>query len=268
MSSPATKVACGVQYKGTQYCGWQSQKDQKAIQDHIEKAVSSVANESIRIHGSGRTDSGVHAHEQVFHFSTSVLRGPDQWVNGINSGLPRDILIQWSKEVPIEFDARRSAIYRRYDYCLKTKKPDVFLSSRALYINQSLDIERMKLAAKYLIGHHDFSSFRASSCQSINPTREIQSINFIHEDNNCLRISFIGNAFLHHMIRNIMGTLIDIGTGRLDPHQMKEILEAKDRQKASKTVSPEGLYLIGIKYPEKYKLPTKDIEIRLSDLDL
>tara|TARA_B100000029_G_scaffold513264_2_gene612243 strand:- start:527 stop:1333 length:807 start_codon:yes stop_codon:yes gene_type:complete len=268
MFSSATKVACGVQYIGTQYCGWQSQKDQKAIQDHIEEAISSVANENIKIYGSGRTDSGVHADEQVFHFSTTVARDSNQWVKGINSGLPRDILIQWSKEVPMDFDARRSAIYRRYDYCLKTKKPDVFLNSRALYIDYLIDIERMKLAAKYLIGKHDFSSFRASSCQSKSPIREMQSIDFINEDNNCLRISFIGNAFLHHMIRNIMGTLIDVGIGRLEPDQMKEILESKDRQKASKTVSPEGLYLIGIRYPEKYKLPTKDIEIRLSNLDL
>jgi len=262
MSSSATKIACGVQYKGTQYCGWQSQKDQKAIQDYIEQAISSVANENIRIHGSGRTDSGVHAHEQVFHFSTSAVRNSVQWVKGINSGLPRDILIQWSKEVPIEFDARRSAIYRRYDYCLKTKKPDVFLNSRALYIDHPIDIERMRDAANYLIGKHDFSSFRASSCQAKNPIREMQSIDCINEDNDYMRISFIGNAFLHHMIRNIMGTLIDIGTSRLEPHQMHEILEAKDRQQASKTVSPEGLYLVGVKYPEKYQLPSKDIEIR------
>ena len=189
-------------------------------------------------------------------------------VSRINNSFRRADQIQWSKEVPMDFDARRSAIYRRYDYCLKTKKPDVFLNSRALYIDYLIDIERMKLAAKYLIGKHDFSSFRASSCQSKSPIREMQSIDFINEDNNCLRISFIGNAFLHHMIRNIMGTLIDVGIGRLEPDQMKEILESKDRQKASKTVSPEGLYLIGIKYPEKYKLPTKDIEIRLSNLDL
>ena len=262
MSSSATKVACGVQYKGTQYCGWQSQKDQKAIQDHIEEAIGSVANENIRIHGSGRTDSGVHAHEQVFHFSTSVTRDSDQWVKGINSGLPRDILIRWSKKVPTEFDARRSAIYRRYDYWLKTKKPDVFLNSRALYIDHPIDIERIRDATNYLIGKHDFSSFRASSCQSKNPIREMQSIDCINEDNDCIRISFIGNAFLHHMIRNIMGTLIDIGTSRLEPHQMQKILEAKDRQQASKTVSSEGLYLVGVKYPEKYQLPSKDIEIR------
>ena len=120
----------------------------------------------------------------------------------------------------------------------------------------------MRDAANYLIGKHDFSSFRASSCQSKNPIREMQSIDCINEDNDCIRISFIGNAFLHHMIRNIMGTLIDIGTSRIEPHQIQEILEAKDRQKASKTVSPEGLYLVGVKYPKKYQLPSKDIEIR------
>ena len=123
-------------------------------------------------------------------------------------------------------------------------------------------MERMRDAAKYLIGKHDFSSFRASSCQSKNPIREMRSIDFINEDNNQIKISFIGNAFLHHMIRNIMGTLIDIGTSRLEPYQMQEILEARNRQQASKTLSPKGLYLVGIKYPEKYQLPSKDIEIR------
>ena len=254
MSTSAMKLACGVEYIGTQYCGWQSQKDHVAIQDHIEKAISSVANESIRIHGSGRTDSGVHAYEQVFHFISNAKREKNQWMDGINSNLPKDILIRWVKEVPFEFDARRSALYRRYDYLIENNKPSVFLKGRSLFVYKQLDLLSIQKAANHLIGKNDFSSFRASSCQSNNPIREIRSISVIEEDQ--IRIKFIANAYLHHMIRNIMGTLIDIGHGKIKPDGMKEILDAKDRKLASKKVSADGLYLFSVKYPEKYQLPT------------
>ena len=254
MSTSAMKLACGVEYIGTQYCGWQSQKDHVAIQDHIEKAISRVANESIRIHGSGRTDSGVHAYEQVFHFISNAKREKNQWMDGINSNLPKDILIRWVKEVPFEFDARRSALYRRYDYLIENNKPSVFLKGRSLFVFKQLDLLAIQKAANHLIGKNDFSSFRASSCQSNNPIREIRSISIIEEDQ--IRIEFIANAYLHHMIRNIMGTLIDIGHGKIKPDGMKEILDAKDRKLASKKVSADGLYLFSVKYPEKYQLPT------------
>ena len=254
MSTSAMKLACGVEYIGTQYCGWQSQKDHVAIQDHIEKAISRVANESIRIHGSGRTDSGVHAYEQVFHFISNAKREKNQWMDGINSNLPKDILIRWVKEVPFEFDARRSALYRRYDYLIENNKPSVFLKGRSLFVYKQLDLLAIQKAANHLIGKNDFSSFRASSCQSNNPIREIRSISIIEEDQ--IRIEFIANAYLHHMIRNIMGTLIDIGHGKIKPVGMKEILDAKDRKLASKKVSADGLYLFSVKYPEKYQLPT------------
>ena len=254
MSTSAMKLACGVEYIGTQYCGWQSQKDHVAIQDHIEKAISRVANESIRIHGSGRTDSGVHAYEQVFHFISNAKREKNQWMDGINSNLPKDILIRWVKEVPFEFDARRSALYRRYDYLIENNKPSVFLKGRSLFVYKQLDLLAIQKAANHLIGKNDFSSFRASSCQSNNPVREITSITVIEEDQ--IRIEFIANAYLHHMIRNIMGTLIDIGHGKIKPDGMKEILDAKDRKLASKKVSADGLYLFSVKYPEKYQLPT------------
>ena len=254
MSTSAMKLACGVEYIGTQYCGWQSQKDHVAIQDHIEKAISSVANESIRIHGSGRTDSGVHAYEQVFHFISNAKREKNQWMDGINSNLPKDILIRWVKEVPFEFDARRSALYRRYDYLIENNKPSVFLKGRSLFVYKQLDLLAIQKAANHLIGKNDFSSFRASSCQSNNPIREIRSISVIEEDQ--IRIEFIANAYLHHMIRNIVGTLIDIGHGKIKPDGMKEILDAKDRKLASKKVSADGLSLFSVKYPEKYQLPT------------
>ena len=257
MPTSALKLACGVEYIGTEYCGWQSQREQITIQGHIEKAICSVANESIRIHGSGRTDSGVHAIEQVFHFTSNAKREPRQWIDGINSNLPKDILIRWIKEVSIEFDARRSALLRRYDYLIQHYRPDVFLNGRALFVYKKLDLVAMEKAAKHLIGENDFSSFRAASCQSNNPIREMKSISFSEGDQ--LRIEFIANAYLHHMIRNIMGTLIDVGHGKIEVDKMKEILDAKDRQMASKKVTAEGLYLFGVKYPDKYQLPTIDI---------
>ena len=257
MPTSSMKLACGVEYIGTHYCGWQSQKDYIAIQDYIEKAITKVANEAIRIHGSGRTDSGVHAYEQVFHFSSNAKRESNQWIDGINSNLPNDILIRWIKEVPLEFDARRSALFRRYDYLIENNRPSVFLKGRSLFVYKQLDLIAMKKATRHLIGRNDFSSFRASSCQSNNPIREIKSISIIEADQ--LRIQFIANAYLHHMIRNIMGTLIDIGHGKIQADMMKEILDAKDRKLASKKVSAEGLYLFSIKYPEKYQLPTLGI---------
>ena len=257
MPTSSMKLACGVEYIGTHYCGWQSQKDYIAIQDYIEKAITKVANEAIRIHGSGRTDSGVHAYEQVFHFSSNAKRESNQWIDGINSNLPNDILIRWIKEVPLEFDARRSALFRRYDYLIENNRPSVFLKGRSLFVYKQLDLIAMKKATRHLIGRNDFSSFRASSCQSNNPIREMKSISIIEADQ--LRIQFIANAYLHHMIRNIMGTLIDIGHGKIQADMMKEILDAKDRKLASKKVSAEGLYLFSIKYPEKYQLPTLGI---------
>ena len=176
MTGASTKYACGVEYLGSHYKGWQSQDNQETIQDQIEKALSSVANENLRVYSAGRTDSGVHALGQVFHFSSNANRTDSQWLDGINSHLPSDIRIQWIKVVDEEFDARHSAVSRTYVYLINNNEFDVFSDQRVLYVREKLNTELMKEACQYLIGKHDFSSFRASSCQSNNPIREMKNI--------------------------------------------------------------------------------------------
>ena len=254
MPAVLTKYACGVEYLGSHYKGWQSQDSQETIQDQIESALSNVANEKLRIYSAGRTDSGVHALGQVFHFSTNANRTENQWLDGINSHLPSDISIQWIKIVDEEFDARYSAVSRTYIYLINNKKFDVFSDQRSLFVRQKLNTEHMREACQYLIGRHDFSSFRASSCQSNNPIRDMISIEL--EVDKFISIRFTANAFLHHMIRNIVGTLLDVGTEKISPKDLLRILHAKDRNAASKTASAEGLYLARVNYPEKYAFPS------------
>ena len=254
-----TKYACGVEYLGSHYKGWQSQNSQATIQDQIESALSNVANEKLRIYSAGRTDSGVHALGQVFHFSTNANRNESQWLDGVNSHLPSDISIQWIKTVDEEFDARHSAISRTYIYLINNNEFDVFSNQRTLFVRQKLNTEHMREACKYLIGKHDFSSFRASSCQSNNPVRIMKNIEL--EIDRFISIKFTANAFLHHMIRNIVGTLLDVGTGKISPEDISQILKEKDRNAASKTASAEGLYLVKVDYPEKYGFPYRTNEM-------
>ena len=259
MSSNSIKYACGVEYIGTHYKGWQSQDNQDTIQDSIEDALSQVANKKTRIHSAGRTDTGVHACGQIFHFLSDAKRNEKQWIDGMNSNLTKDISIQWVKTVNDDFDARRSAIHRTYIYLVNNQAFDVFYHERSLYVRQKLDLTSMIEASKYLIGRHDFSSFRASSCQSKNPVREMMEIEI--KSNRLISIEFRANAFLHHMIRNIIGTLLEVGIGSINPLEMKHILEARDRTKAYKTSPSSGLYLVNIEYPKKYQLPCRSFEI-------
>jgi len=253
MNSGSTKYACGVEYLGTDYKGWQSQDNQDTIQDRIESALSKVANERLRIYSAGRTDSGVHAYGQVFHFSSNANRNENQWLDGINSYLPSDIHIQWIQLVDEAFDARRTALSRTYVYLINNNDLDVFNHQRALYVRQSLNTDVMTEASQLLIGKHDFSSFRASSCQSNNPVREMKNIDL--KADQLIAISFTANAFLHHMIRNIIGTLIDVGSGKLSPKDFEKIMHQRDRSAASKTASAKGLHLTKINYPKDYDFP-------------
>lgn len=259
MNVGPTKYACGVEYLGTDYKGWQSQDNQETIQDRIESALSKVADEKIRIYSAGRTDSGVHARGQVFHFSSKANRSKSQWLDGINSYLPPDIHIQWIQAVDEAFDARRTALSRTYVYLINNKDLDVFNHQRALYVKQTLNTDVMTEASQILIGRHDFSSFRASSCQSKNPVREMKNIDL--EVNHLIAISFTANAFLHHMIRNIIGTLIDVGIGKISPKDFEKILHQRDRSAASKTASAKGLYLTKVSYPKEYDFPYRSFEM-------
>ena len=251
-----SRVALGIEYDGSEYYGFQKQKStEQTIQGNLENSISKVANHSIKTFCSGRTDAGVHAFMQVVHFDTESRRSTREWVRGINSYLPHDIKVLWSKELDETFHARYSATHRSYLYrILNNQTPSALWSKRSLFVPQKLDIRAMRAASKYLIGEHDFSSFRGSGCQSNSPVRSIEDIK-ITKQNNFISFELRANAFLIHMVRIIIGTLLMVGKREIKPVEMKNILNEKDRRIAGKTVSSSGLYFLGPKYPAKYHLP-------------
>ena len=251
-----SRVALGIEYDGSEYYGFQKQKSTKqTIQGNLETSISKVANHSIKTFCSGRTDAGVHAFMQVVHFDTESRRSKREWVRGINSYLPHDIKVLWSKEIDETFHARCSATHRSYLYrILNNQTPSALWSKRSLFVPQKLDVRAMRAATKYLIGEHDFSSFRGSGCQSNSPVRTIENIK-ITKKNNFITFELRANAFLLHMVRIIIGTLLMVGKREIKPVEMKNILNEKDRRISGKTVSSSGLYFLGPKYPAKYHLP-------------
>jgi len=251
-----SRVALGIEYDGSEYYGFQKQKStEQTIQGNLENSISKVANHSIKTFCSGRTDAGVHAFMQVVHFDTESRRSTREWVRGINSYLPHDIKVLWSKELDETFHARFSATHRSYLYrILNNQTPSALWSKRSLFVPQKLDIRAMRAASKYLIGEHDFSSFRGSGCQSNSPVRTIENIK-ITKKNNFITFELRANAFLLHMVRIIIGTLLMVGKREIKPVEMKNILNEKDRRISGKTVSSSGLYFLGPKYPAKYQLP-------------
>tara|TARA_B000000437_G_scaffold176557_1_gene132385 strand:+ start:40 stop:822 length:783 start_codon:yes stop_codon:yes gene_type:complete len=251
-----SRIALGIEYDGSEYYGFQKQKStEQTIQGNLENSISKVANHSIKTFCSGRTDAGVHAFMQVVHFDTESRRSTREWVRGINSYLPHDIKVLWSKELDETFHARFSATHRSYLYrILNNQTPSALWSKRSLFVPQKLDIRAMRAASKYLIGEHDFSSFRGSGCQSNSPVRTIENIK-ITKKNNFITFELRANAFLLHMVRIIIGTLLMVGKREIKPVEMKNILNEKDRRISGKTVSSSGLYFLGPKYPAKYQLP-------------
>lgn len=251
-----SRVALGIEYDGSEYYGFQKQKStEQTIQGNLENSISKVANHSIKTFCSGRTDAGVHAFMQVVHFDTESRRSTREWVRGINSYLPHDIKVLWSKELDETFHARYSATHRSYLYrILNNQTPSALWSKRSLFVPQKLDIRAMRAASKYLIGEHDFSSFRGSGCQSNSPVRTIEDIKITNK-NNFITFELRANAFLLHMVRIIIGTLLMVGKREIKPVEMKNILNEKDRRISGKTVSSSGLYFLGPKYPAKYQLP-------------
>ena len=251
-----SRVVLGIEYDGSEYYGFQKQQStEQTIQGNLENSISKVANHSIKTFCSGRTDAGVHAFMQVVHFDTESRRSTREWVRGINSYLPHDIKVLWSKELDETFHARYSATHRSYLYrILNNQIPSALWSKRSLFVPQKLDIRAMRAASKYLIGEHDFSSFRGSGCQSNSPVRTIEDIKITNK-NNFITFELRANAFLLHMVRIIIGTLLMVGKREIKPAEMKIILNEKDRRIAGKTVSSSGLYFLGPKYPAKYHLP-------------
>ena len=243
------KIALGVEYLGTDFHGWQIQKSGlRTVQGVVEPALSKIANHPVRVFCSGRTDAGVHAQEQVIHFETETTRTDGAWLFGGNANLPSDVNFKWAKEVGDDFHARFNAHARSYEY--KIHNHPVRSSLKAgyyLWEPRSLNIDEMKKAAAFLVGEHDFSCFRGSMCQAKSPIKTIEYLQ-IDEIDDDLIIKVKANAFLHHMVRNIVGTLLKIGRREEKPEWMLLVLDSKDRKEAGPTAEPQGLYFIKAHY--------------------
>jgi len=259
MERPAgsIRVALGVSYNGGAYQGWQSQPSGLTVQDKLEKALGTFTSERVSTLCAGRTDAGVHGLMQVVHFDTLCDRQPFSWIRGTNANLPRDIAVHWAVITGPEFHCRASALSRRYAYVLLESpvRPSVD-QGRVGWSFRPLDLEAMRTAAAILLGEHDFTSFRASACQALSPVKTILDIS-IRKNGAYWRLEFEANAFLHHMIRNIMGCLVQIGQGAKPPEWMAEVMAARDRRAAAPTFSPNGLYFLGPRYAAHWGMPER-----------
>ncbi|MEZ9819826.1 tRNA pseudouridine(38-40) synthase TruA [Shewanella sp. 10N.286.45.A1] len=249
------RVALGIEYDGSRYYGWQRQLDVDSVQGQLEKALSKVANEPITVQCAGRTDTGVHGTGQVVHFDTNAIRKETAWTLGVNVNLPDDIAVRWVKVVDEEFHARFSATARRYRYMIYNHqlRPGILRSGVSHY-RGDIDENKMHQAAQLFVGEHDFTSFRALQCQSKTPFREIHEVN-VTRQGMYICVDIKANAFLHHMVRNIVGTLLEIGKGNQPKEWVNTLLALKDRSKAAATAQPNGLYLVDVTYPEHFQLP-------------
>ncbi len=261
------RVALGVEYDGTHFCGWQSQSNGCGVQDALESAIRFIAQHPIRVHAAGRTDTGVHALMQVVHFDTTANRQANAWVRGVNANLPETVRVIWSQQVSgdpnDDFHARFSARKRSYEYLLvNAPVAPAILASKAGWYHLPLDLAAMQAGAKYLVGHHDFSAFRASDCQADSAIRNLYEASIISKGNRFI-FRFSANAFLQHQVRNMLGALIYVGNGKHSPAFIDDLLAQKDRTLSPPTFSPNGLYLTGVEYEEKWQLPKNNHHIEM-----
>ena len=255
------KIALGVEYNGTHYFGWQRQEHLITLQSCLETALSRVADQPISVVCAGRTDTGVHAFGQVVHFESDALRSQDNWIMGCNAYLPNTMAIRWAKNVDDNFHARYSAISRSYDYVIYNHPHrSAIFQPTATWRHTSLDEITMQTAAGYLLGEHDFTSFRGINCQAKTAVRFIHELD-VTRNQDFIFIKVKANAFLHHMVRNIVGTLMAIGESKQKPEWMKEVLLARDRKKAGITAPPNGLYLTAVEYPKQFEIPAQVISL-------
>lgn len=253
------RIVLGIEYDGSLFSGWQCQSQQRSVQGEIEKALSKVANQKITVHCAGRTDSGVHALEQVVHFDSKVNRNLHSWMMGGNANLPVDVRVIWANYAVADFHARFSAIARFYRYVILNRRTkSALLHSQTTWCYKPLNEVKMHTAAQALIGEHNFSAYRAQGCQSRSPNRLMHFINVFRQDQHII-IELSANAFLHHMVRNIVGVLMEIGIGKRPVNWAAEVLEGQDRTQAGITASPYGLFLGGIYYPKKYGINTHPV---------
>jgi tRNA pseudouridine38-40 synthase len=250
------RLALGIEYQGGAYSGWQTQAEAPSVQRALETALSRVADRSIALICAGRTDSGVHARAQVAHFDTEVVRRNRAWLLGANTQLPADISIDWVQPVPTHFHARYSALARTYRYLILNRTARSALAQgRALLVHQRLDLEAMRAAAASFIGEHDFSAFRSSECQAHSPIRRLRRLT-VERRADWVLIELTANAFLHHMARNIVGLLVNIGLGRAPAGEARSQLESRARTVHTVTAPACGLYLWRVDYPPQFGLPS------------
>lgn len=254
---PARRYALGLEYDGGGFVGWQSQHGERAVQSELGAALSIVADEPVAVTAAGRTDAGVHAVGQVAHFDVHCERTLYGWLRGANSNLPPDIAVTWVREVPGEFHARYAAIARSYRYLICERRARPVLARRhAAWSYRSLDTARMQEAANGLLGEHDFSAFRSAHCQAHSPVRTVRELHVARRDE-WIAIEVTANAFLYHMVRNLVGTLLKVGQGEADVAWPAQVLAGRDRRRAGPTAPTEGLTLTRVEYPERFGLPTE-----------
>jgi len=249
------RIELGIEYEGASVFGWQRQREVPSVQEYLEKALSKVANQPIQVQCAGRTDAGVHATGQVVHFDCDTHRAERAWTLGVNANLPDSIAVTWAQDVDDNYHARFSATHRRYRYIIhNSKMRPAILNHGVTHVHKPLDAVKMHEAAQALLGEQDFTSFRASLCQSKTPFRNVTNVD-VYRQGRYVVIDIKANAFLHHMVRNITGSLVEIGAGEQPVEWIKELLALKDRSKAASTAKPNGLYLVDVTYPDEYGLP-------------
>ncbi|MEO5691642.1 MAG: tRNA pseudouridine(38-40) synthase TruA [Usitatibacter sp.] len=249
------RIALGLEYDGSAFCGWQTQPGRCGVQDHLQAALSQLADTPIEVTAAGRTDTGVHAAAQVVHFDTGVVRETGSWIRGTNTHLPPAARVLWSAEVAPEFHARYSARARTYRYLLvNAPVAPALLHAKAGWFHRPLDLDRMVEGAQSLLGTQDFSAFRDAQCQAKSPVREMSRVELARRGD-LIVFTFTANAFLHHMIRNIVGSLVYVGAGRQEPGWIAQLLAQRDRRNAAPTFAPDGLYLSAIAYDPSFPLP-------------
>jgi tRNA pseudouridine38-40 synthase len=258
------RFAVGIEYDGSAYAGWQAQRGAPSIQQLTEEAFSSVANEVVSLVCAGRTDAGVHARGQVAHFETNAVRPLRGWVLGANTHLPRDISVSWIVPVPAHFHARYSAEARTYRYFIYNRSVrSALVEKRAAQIHRPLEHERMREAATAFVGEHDFSAFRSSECQAKSTVRRLTRL-VVEREGAWVTVEITGNAFLHHMVRNLVGVLMEIGRGEQPVQWAREVLESRDRTQGGVTAPAEGLYMWSVEYPVAFGLPGSGGSVMIS----
>jgi len=250
-----TRIALGIEYDGSRFLGWQTQPGGGTVQDALQTAISGIADETVTITCAGRTDRGVHGRGQVVHFDTAAQRPDSAWVRGVNAMLPEAVAVLWSRRMAPDFHARYSALSRTYRYVLLNRPVRPALAARHVgWHHAPLALEAMRAAAALLLGEHDFSAFRAADCQAKNPVRTLHAIR-IERRGECFEFVLRANAWLQHMVRNIVGTLVYVGMGKHPPSWALQVLESRDRSLAAPTFGSEGLYLEAVEYDARWNVP-------------